>query len=304
MAGKDADRLTIRRDRLMRRSVEFQTMKAFDHISVKMISPVAATFLLAMFWGGAYSLELDTAAAQSASHKATKAKTAKKEVSSDVVMPFHVGETLKYQVAWATFTTAAAVQLNVAERRDLFGWGTWHFRAFAHTLSPVRSLFSIDDQFDSYTDAASLESRQYEMYLNEMGKKQDRVIHLLPMGQAPRGDVPRVLVLPGTRDPLGALYALRGVDWQKNPEFRAPVYDGRDVYEMRARLVAASEPIAVAAGNYSASRISIHLFQHDKEVPGMSFSAWLAHDAARTPVLLQADLPFGNLRVELTSAAQ
>jgi hypothetical protein len=279
-------------------------MKARDGISGKLISTTGTTILLALFLGSACSLTLETAAAQSASHKATKAKTPKKEVASDVAMPFHVGETLKYQVAWATFTTAAAVQMNVAERRDILGWGTWHFRAVAHTVNPVRSLFSIDDQFDSYTDAASLESRQYEMYLNEMGKRQDRVIHLLPMGQAPRGDVARVIVLPGTRDPLGALYALRGVDWQKNPEFRAPVYDGRDVYELRARMVSASEPITVAAGNYSTSRISIHLFQHEKEVSGMSFSAWLAHDPARTPVLLQADLPFGNLRVELTSATQ
>jgi hypothetical protein len=279
-------------------------MKPLDRISGKLISTIATVFFLGIFGGGAFLIGPKTSAAQSASRKATKANTPKKDAPSDVVMPFHVGETLKYQVAWATFTTAASVQTNVAERRDLFGWGTWHFRAVAHTVSPVRSLFAIDDQFDSYTDASSLESRQYEMYLNEMGKKQDRVIHLLPMGQAPRGDLPRVVVLPGTRDPLGALYALRGVDWQKTPEFRVPVYDGRDVYQLRARLVVASEPIAVAAGSFSASRISIHLFQHDKEVSGMSFSAWLAHDPARTPVLMQADLPFGNLRVELTSATQ
>jgi Protein of unknown function (DUF3108) len=289
---------------MVRRNVKVQTMKALDGISGKSILTIAATFSLVMFVAGTHLLGPRTSAAQSASHKATKANAPKKDAPSDVVMPFHVGETLKYQVAWATFTTAASVQINVLERRDLFGWGTWHFRAVAHTVSPVRSLVAIDDQFDSYTDAASLESRQYEMYLNEMGRKQDRVMHLLPMGQAPRGDLPRVVVLPGTCDPLGALYALRGVDWQKTPEYRAPVYDGREVYELRAHVVTANETITVAAGNYTASRISVHLSQHDKEVSGMSFSAWLAHDPARTPVLMQADLPFGNLRVELTSATQ
>ena len=281
-----------------------QVMKAINRTTRKLFITIFAAFSLAVVWGGIRSVTSGTVAAQSTNARATKPKPAKKEVLSDAIMPFHVGETLKYQVAWATFTTAAAVQMNVKERRDLLGWGTWHFQAFAHTVSPVRSLFAIDDQFDSYTDAASLESRQYEMYLNEMGKKQDRVFHLLPMGQSPRGDVPRVAVLPGTRDPLGALYALRGVDWQKTPEFRTPVYDGRDIYELRARAVAASELISVAAGKYSATRISIRLFQHDKEVSGMSFSAWLANDSAHTPVQMQADLPFGNLRVELTSATQ
>jgi len=219
-------------------------------------------------------------------------------------MPFRIGEKLNYNVSWATFSTAASVQLSVPERRELFGWGTWHFRASAHTLSPVRSLIAVDDQFDSYTDTTTLESRQYETYLNEMGKKQDQVLHLLPEGQSARGNFPGIVVSPGTRDPLGALYALRGVDWQHTPEFRAPVYDGHDVYELRARQEVPSETVAVAAGNYSASRISMHIFYRGKEVEGESFSAWLAHDAARTPVLIEASMPFGTFRVELTSASQ
>lgn len=219
-------------------------------------------------------------------------------------MPFRVGETLNYNVAWAAFSTAASVQLAVPEQRDIFGWGTWHFRALAHTLSPVRSLFTIDDQFDSYTDAATLESRQFELYLDEMGRKHDQVLHLIPQGQSPRGGVPAVIVLPGTRDPLGALYALRSVDWQRTPEFRAPVYDGRNLFEMRTRMEATSEAVTVAAGNFSASRLSIRLFQYEKELTGSSFTIWLANDASRTPVLMKAELPFGSLRVELTSPAK
>jgi hypothetical protein len=76
------------------------------------------------------------------------------------------------------------------------------------------------------------------------------------------------------------------------------------VYDMRARLDAPAETLAVAAGKFSASKISIRLFQRGKEVPGTSFTTWLAHDAARTPVLMLAEMPFGNLRVELVSAVQ
>ena len=151
-------------------------------------------------------------------------------------MPFRIGEKLDYRVAWASFANAASIELTVPERRDLMGWGTWHFRASAHTLSPMRAMIAVDDQFDSYTDAATLESRQYETYLNEMGQKQTEVFHFLAEGQPSRGHMAGVVVTPGTRDPLGAAYALRGVDWAQTPEFRAPVYDGHDVYDMRARL--------------------------------------------------------------------
>lgn len=242
-------------------------------------------------------------AAPATKQKSGKTKPAPKPVAADAPMPFRVGETLKYEVSWLAFSTAATVQLNIVERRELSGWSTWHFRAGAHTENTVRSLYSIDDQFDSYTDSSSLESRQYEMYLNEMGKKQDHVYHLLPMGEPARGSQPHTIVAHGTRDPLGVLYALRGVDWQKNPEFRAPVYDGRDLYEVRAHVESAAEPVSVTAGKYTASRIALRLYQQDKEVAGMNFSAWLAHDPARTPVLMKAELPFGSLRVELTSAS-
>jgi Protein of unknown function (DUF3108) len=237
--------------------------------------------------------------AQSSGHSVKKASNA----SHEAPMPFRIGEKLDYRVAWASFTNAASIELTVPERRDLMGWGTWHFRASAHTLSPMRALIAVDDQFDSYTDAATLESRQYETYLNEMGQKQSEVFNFWAEGQPPRGHA-GVVVTPGTRDPLGAVYALRGVNWQQTSEFRAPVYDGHDVYEMRARVDVPAETLTVAAGNFSVSKISIRLFQGGKEVPGTNFTAWLANDAARTPVLMVAEMPFGNLRAELVSAVQ
>jgi hypothetical protein len=233
--------------------------------------------------------------------RTTKPKGAGANAAMEAPMPFRAGEILDYRVAWATFPNAASVELTVPERRVLFGWKTWHYRASVHTVSPIRTILTLDGQFDSYTDAATLESRQYEMYLDEMGRHENEVFHFVPMGQADPAPGPGVVVLPGTRDPLGALYELRYVDWQRTLEFRATVSDGHDVCEMRAKLDAPAESVAVAAGHFEAGRISVLVFQHDKEVRGIGFTVWIARDAAHTPVLLRADLPFGNLRVELTS---
>jgi uncharacterized protein DUF3108 len=225
-----------------------------------------------------------------------------KITAAEPPMPFRTGEILNYRVEWAIFPNAAALQLNVVERRNLFGWQTWHFRASAHSVVPARTLFEVDDQFDSYTDSATLESHQYEMYLNEMGSKQNEVLHLVAIGRASRGNVAPVIVQPGTRDPLGAFYALRAVDWQRTPEFRATVYDGSDLYEVHARQEAASDPVVVDAGKFQATKISLRLFEHGKEVPHTGFLVWFAHNAACTPVLVLAEMPLGNVRVELTTA--
>jgi Protein of unknown function (DUF3108) len=241
---------------------------------------------------------------QSVSHKSSTAD-AKKPVSESPGAPFRVGEILNYRLSWAVFPTAASVQIDVIERRNLFGWQTWHFRASVHSQAPARALFEVDDQFDSYTDAATLQSRQYEMYLDELGKKDNQVLQLVPIGQSPRdSSMASVIVQPGTRDPLGAFYALRAMDWQRTPEFQTPVYDGSDLYQVRARREAPAEAVAVDAGRFQATKVSIHLYQHDKEVRDTSFQAWFAHDAARTPVLILAEMPYGSVRVELTAPSK
>ncbi len=214
-------------------------------------------------------------------------------------MPFRVGEILNYRVAWASFATAASLQVSVPERRDLFGWPTWHFRASLHTQSPVRTLFAVDDEFDSYADASILNTRRYETYQSELGRKEDRVLHFITAGQKPWGPGPDVVVLPGTHDPVGALYALRDVDWQHTPEYHVPLYDGRDIYQMSAKLDAKADIVTVAAGTFSTSRVGVKVAQNNKQSPDITFEVWLANDAARTPVQFQAQLPFGGIRAEL-----
>jgi hypothetical protein len=223
--------------------------------------------------------------------------------AAEAAMPFRVGEKLEYRIVWSAFPNAATLETLVPEKRDLFGWHTWHFRAAFHTAGSVRKLFTIDDEFDSYTDTATLESRQFESYLNELGKTENSVMHLVVSGQPPRASGGEVIVAPGTRDPIGVLFTLRGVDWQRTPELRAPVYDGHDIYDMRAKLESASETVSVDAGSFRASRVGIQVFQYGKEVTEIRFAVWIANDAARTPVLAVATMPFGDLRVELATQA-
>ena len=217
-------------------------------------------------------------------------------------MPFRIGETLTYHVSWAGFSSAATAELSVPEHREILGWRTWHFRASAHTLSPLRSFVTVDDQLDSYADVKTFESRQYEIHLSETGSIENQILHPSSVAQLHRAAIPVVAVLPGTLDPLGTLFALRTIDWSQTPEFRAPIYDGEDLLEVCARLEVLNETVAVDAGNFSATRISIHLYKKGAEATRESFSLWLAGDSSRTPVMLQAELPMGSVRIELTSS--
>lgn len=243
------------------------------------------------------------APAQARARKQTAPAPAAKPAPKEMPVPFRAGEKLDYNVAWSSFTTAASVELSVPEQRDLYGWHTWHFRATAHTLSPVRTLFPIDDEFDSYTDAATFESRVYQNYLNEMGRKLDRTWNFIAEGQTPRAPGPAVVVMAGTRDPLGALYDLRSVDWQHNTNASATVFDGHQFYDMRASREASVDDVEVSAGKFSATRIGIAVFQQEKQISGVHFTVWLANDSSRTPVLMRADMPFGTLQIQMIASS-
>lgn len=248
---------------------------------------------------GNFRLPRAAAPAKASSGRAGGPRTTAPASLKTASLPFDVGETLNYRVAWASFTTAASLQVSVPERRNLFGWPTWHFRAALHTENSVRALFAIDDEFDSYADTVALDTRRYEAYQSELGRKQVRALDFLAAGQKPWGPGPDAIVLAGTRDPVGALYALRDVDWQRTPEFRVPVYDGNDIYQLSARLEAKNDSVSVAAGTFTTSRVGVNLSQGTRQTPQITFKLWLSNDRSRTPVQFQASLPFGSIHAEL-----
>jgi hypothetical protein len=229
-------------------------------------------------------------------------KPATKQPQRNAIVPFDTGERLSFRVIWSKFSVnAATIELSVVERRDFFGRPAWHFRALAQTIDTMRVIFPLEDQLDSYTDALALNSLQYEMYLHEQGKQQNNSWRLISDGSPAPSGSNAARVPPGTCDPIGLLYVLRAADWKGKPEFRAPVFDGRNLYEVVARLESPSEQTTVPAGQFTASKISVRIFDHGQEVNATRFTIWLAQDAARTPVLVETELPIGSARLEMTA---
>ena len=222
-------------------------------------------------------------------------------LSAGAAWPFEVGEALHYKLGWGAVQNAADVRVEFVERRDLSGVVTAHFRASLHSVAPLRTLFPVDDIFDSYSDVRTLDSRQYEFHLDELGEKETRVRRLATTATMRSVSAPRVIVPSGTRDPLGMLYELRMVDWRTRGggEYKAPMYDGNDVFEVRVHLEVAEETVAVDAGNFQAEKVEARLYQHGVEVPKTVLTMWFANDARRTPVLLEAEMPYGKVRAEL-----
>jgi hypothetical protein len=257
------------------------------------LAPLAAAALLLASVGLAQQSTKPKAGA-----KAKTKPTASAPV--DAPVPFHSGENLDYRVLFSKYSVnAAKIQTSVVEQRNFFGRSAWHFRAVAHTMDTTRALFAIDDEFDSYTAAANLFSLQYEMYLHEQGKAQTNLYRMTNDSDPAPPDVTAVRVAPGTRDAISFLYNLRAADWKKTPELKVTVFDGRKLYDVIARLDTPQGTVTVPAGNLPAFRVALRVFDHGKEMTDTRFWLWMTSDAAHTPVLVEAEIPFGTARIEL-----
>ena len=230
---------------------------------------------------------------------AASSKPALNAVPAPVFTPTS-GEVLEFTSSVAKVNNVASLRLVVDGRIEVAGTDTWHLQAFAHTQNPLRMVFELDDQFDSYSAPGTFASVQYEMRLSERGQKLQSVQRMTPTGREPApAGASEARVLPGTRDPLGMMQYLRSVDWAKTPMAHGPVYDGHKLYEVRAQKTGSAE-VDVPAGKFSATTVDVKVFDNGEEMKDAHFTVYLAKDAARTPVLLEAVLPFATARVELT----
>lgn len=211
------------------------------------------------------------------------------------------GEVLEFSGSVAKVNNVASLRLLVNGRKQIAGKDAWHLQAFAHTQNPLRMVFELDDQFDSYSAPGDFASVQYEMHLNERGQKVQSVQRLTATGKEPApAGITEARVHAGTRDPLGLMQYLRGVDWAKTPLVEGPVYDGRKLYAVSAKKVGSAQ-VEVPAGKFSTNTIEIKVFDNGAEMKDARFTLYLAKDGAHTPVLLEAVLPFAAARVELIS---
>jgi uncharacterized protein DUF3108 len=273
-------------------------------ITAPAIRAISGTVILAaiLALGATAQSQRPEASGATKAKSAPRTTTATKKPAAVTAVPFNAGERLSFRVIWSKFSVnAATIQLAVIERRDFFGRLAWHFRALAQTIDTMHIIYPLDDQIDSYTDADQLSSLQYEMYLHEQGKQQTNSWRLISDGSPAPANVTAARVSPGTRDPIGLLYVLRAADWKSAPQLRAPVFDGKNLYDVVAHLESPSEQAVVPAGQFTASKIAVRVYDHGQELSTTHFTVWLAQDATRTPVLVETELPIGTARLEMTA---
>lgn len=227
----------------------------------------------------------------------------------DTRVPFKVGETLTFDVAWSSYLVAGTAVSTVRERRPVAGnAAAYYIVAEGRPLPLIARLYSLYYKMDTLLDTATLLPRQMTLY-SEEGRRQRlgttrfdrpsrRALFELSGDTTMKTDVN---VPPQVQDGLSALYAIRASAINAGTRLSYPIIDEGSLYtvSMQATNV---ERVRVPLGEMSAWKLGVTIVDAQGQPVGENIGVWISNDPRRLPVKMQAELPVGDFTLALRDA--
>ena len=208
------------------------------------------------------------------------------------------------------FIPAGEAVLTVEPMDAIDGRAAHHFLMTVRTNAVVDAFYKVRDRIEAWTDAGMTRSLHYRKVQHEGRHRMRDVVVDFDWQRAlatytNRGEVRApIALLPGTFDPLSALYFTRLADLSPTTTVERPVTDGKKSVRGRARVVG-RERIRVPAGTFAAVLIEPDLCDVGgvfEKSPGGRIRLWLSDDARRIPLRVQSEVAVGHFVGELTAA--
>lgn len=216
-------------------------------------------------------------------------------------LPFAAGELLEYEVSWSNFLVAGELRMQVKGRKDVSGADAYHLSAHVGSVGPVRTfIFKLDGDYDAFVDPATLRPFRAEKRTLR-GKKYEESYFTIDRerGIATLDDGRSIEVPEDTYDLASLFYAIRAMDLKSTKPRLFTLLEGGKLYQVRSQ-VAGRQKITTRTGTHDAIKVLLNLDQ--EENASYSLTLYITSDSRRLPVLLLADLPWGQVRVELVLA--
>jgi hypothetical protein len=223
-------------------------------------------------------------------------------------VPFHVGETLTYDVSWSSYVAAGTAVVAVKEKRPSFDSTAYYIVAEARPTPLLSKLYTLYYKLDTLLDAYTLLPQRGSVYTEEgkrhrfkttrFDRRQQKAFFEYESGTTVKAD----FAVPAfTQDALSAIYALRSIALKAGDRMTMPVSDDGLTYRLSME-VGAAERITTPIGAVSAWKVKPVLTDDKGQPVGKNLAIWIADDASRYPVKIQAELAVGSFNLLLREA--
>ena len=214
--------------------------------------------------------------------------------------PFVLGERLVFNVSWMNFAIAARLEMEVAEQGQFFGQESLQIRTKVETTGQVRSLFAIiDNQYISYISPnTAVPIRVVNLTRQRATQTEETIIIDQAAKQAIYQGGATLSIPAGIYDLPSLLYGLRLRPLPPGERMKFAALYGKEIVDIEVE-VKGRERITTAAGTFNTVCLKI---SPQKKFSKYRILVWLTDDNKKLPVLLSANLSFGDVRAELASA--
>ncbi len=219
-------------------------------------------------------------------------------------LPFLDNEKLKFRIRWS-FIPAGEVTLEIAPQTAIENQEARHFILTARTYEAIDLIYKFRERIDSYVDPEITQSLLYKKVQTGKNKRDVQVVFDWKKNKAQYSNFGNtqepINLLPGTIDPLSALYYLRLMALDTGTHFQRPVTDGKKVVHGQAKIIR-RENINVFGTTYDT-----YLLEPDmKDVKGVfeksknaKMLIWVTADKRRMLVKLKSKVVVGSFVAEL-----
>lgn len=227
------------------------------------------------------------------------------------VMPFAVGEKLRYDIRFVG-VTAAHMEIEVMPEKSISERAVIPLRSKIKTVPVFDLVYRVDDNVFSYFDSHGMFSHRFTMDLDE-SKQSRKLIELYDYDKnmsffwnriqhSEKGFIEQkesYPIRPLSQDPLSAIYFLRTADLplEPNREFRYPVILDGKPWESVLRFLGKEK---IYAGGKEREALLYHVENYHKgELRNRENKIWLSNDEQRLVLRIETKMKIGFFAVAL-----
>ncbi|HEV3471331.1 MAG TPA: DUF3108 domain-containing protein [Pyrinomonadaceae bacterium] len=213
-------------------------------------------------------------------------------------LPFKPGEQLNFNFfLGANQQPVGTASFQVRARARYYNRDGLLLSASLQTTGPGAALFPVNDQANSYVDAATVLPFRTELSLQEGTRRARWVVSSDQNGGvALFDDGTRVDIPVGTHDLLSVFYALRSLDLTPGKRTAVSLIVNK---RPRQLSVASLRRATIMLGSTQVSAVEVALSLEDTRSGLRNLRVWLSTDRRALPLRITADTPLGPLRADL-----
>jgi len=215
-------------------------------------------------------------------------------------VPFKVGETLTYDVAYSQYLVAGTAVATVVEKKPSFSSTAYYIVAEGRPLPLISKLYSLYYKMDTLFDSYTTLSQRTSLYSEEGSKRRQsatlfdrsslRASFELNTGSVAKNEF---VVPTGAQDGLALLYALRLRTFKAGDRLTVPVVDDGVVYTVGIETTG-PEHLKMRLGEFDTWKLNVSVVDDQRRPVGKNIAVWMSNDVRRLPLRLTADLPVGS----------